>query len=148
MYEHHERRGKVTHEKVILVASAIPHLLAPGNYSYPFAYTLRPDLPGCAQFTREREASDPAWRSAGRRIRTHGEVTYKIKAYVDFNGLFSRDLFSKQALTVNSAFDWQHSALTRTTLRPPLRPPAASATATLTTPKPQPDRATTTLNQQ
>lgn len=108
VYEHHERRGKVTHEKVILVASAIPHLLAPGNYSYPFAYTLRPDLPGCAQFTREREANDPAWRSAGRRIRTHGEVTYKIKAYVDFNGLFSRDLFSKQALTVNSAFDWQH----------------------------------------
>ena len=49
---------------------------------------------------------DPAWRNSGRRLRVCGEVTYKIKAFLDVAGIFSRDLRSKQEVTVNSAFDW------------------------------------------
>lgn len=72
----------------------LPHLLPPGSYSYPFQHQLRPDLPGCAYYHTERSASDPEWKKVNRLLKVHAEVTYKIKAYVDFNGLFVRDLFS------------------------------------------------------
>ena len=106
VYEHHRHEGKVSYLKEMVVASATPHVLAAGSYSYPFSYTLRRDLPGCARYSKESEASDPAWRSSGRKLQVRAEVSYKIKAFLDVNGVFSRDLRSKQEVTVNSAFDW------------------------------------------
>jgi len=58
------------------------------------------------RYFKETEASDPAWRNSGRKLQVRAEVTYKISAFLDVNGIFSRDLRSKQEITVNSAFDW------------------------------------------
>lgn len=106
VYEHHEQDGFVAHVDDLIVVNAQPHVVAPGAYSYPFSYALRPDLPGCAQYHRERDAADPAWRAAGRRNKVHGEVSFRLKACVDVAGVFSRDLVCRYALTVNPAFDW------------------------------------------
>lgn len=78
VYEHHSRFGKTIHCKDIIVASQLPHVLMPGNYSYPFSYALRADLPGCARFSKEWRASDPHY--SNRPLRITCEVTYKIKA--------------------------------------------------------------------
>ena len=104
VYEHFSRSSKVTHFKDIVVASQIPHMLAPGSYSYPFSYPLRADVPGSARFSKRTDAMDPAWR--GRQLETRGEVVCKVKAYLDVAGLFSRDLRCVQELTVNPAFNW------------------------------------------
>ena len=105
VWEHYARSSKVTHCKDIVVASQLPHMLAPGAYSYPFAYPLRADLPGTARFRKLSEPSDPAWR--GRQLECRGEVVCKVKAYLDVSGLFSRDLRCVQEITVNPAFNWQ-----------------------------------------
>ena len=103
VYEHHQHSGRVTHMKDIIVVSTIAHMLGPGNYSYPFSYNIRADLPGCASFSKTWRASDPNYRN---QLRMSAEVTYKVKAFVDVAGLFARDLSSKQALAVNPIFDW------------------------------------------
>jgi hypothetical protein len=90
----------------VLSVSQIAHVLPPGAYSYPFSFALAPTLPGCAHYHRETDADDPAWRERGRRNKVHGEVTFRLKAYVDVSGVFSRDLVCRQALTVNPAVDW------------------------------------------
>ena len=93
--------------KDIIVVSHDTHILNPGNYSYPFSYPLRPNLPGVAFFHRETEAADPKWRASGRKNIVHGDVEYKLKVYVEQNGTaFARDLYAKQCITVNPAFDW------------------------------------------
>ena len=106
IYEHHERSGFVAHVDQVLGVSQIAHILPPGNYSYPFSFALAPTLPGCAQFHRETDAADPAWRERGRRNKVHGEVTFRLKACVDVAGVFARDLVCRYGLTVNPAFDW------------------------------------------
>ena len=105
-YTHHARQAKITHCKDLVVASQLPHMLAPGAYSYPFSYPLRPTVPGTARFSRRVDAADPAWRSAGRQLVFSGEVVCKVKAFVDVSGVFSRDLRCVQEIVVNPAFDW------------------------------------------
>jgi len=105
-YSHHRRVGKTTHLKELVCVSQVPHLLAPGSYSYPFQYILRPDLPGSARFFKKQEASDPAWRGNGRQLETSCEITFKIKAFVAVNDVFSRDIRSEQEIVVNPAFSW------------------------------------------
>ena len=105
-YQHFSRSSKVTHCKDLVVASMLPHMLAPGAYSYPFSYPLRADLPGTARFSRRVDAADPAWRNAGRQLVFSGEVVCKVKAFVDVSGIFSRDLRCVQEIVVNPAFNW------------------------------------------
>jgi hypothetical protein len=106
VYEHAHRSARDRWLKEVVVVSQIPHVLAPGQYKYPFSFQLRADLPGCASFSRESDAADPAWRSMGRKNRIFASVQYTMRACLDVNGIFSKDLKCKQGLVVNSAFDW------------------------------------------
>lgn len=106
VYEHHQHFAKDKWLKEVIVVSQLPHILAPGQYKYPFSYTLRNDLPGCAKFTRETDSADPAWRSMNKKNVINASVVYSVRACLDVNGLFSKDLKCKQELVVNSAFDW------------------------------------------
>ena len=103
-YTHTTHHGETTHLKERIVASNVAHMLTPGSYSYPFRYPLRPDLPGCARYSKTTDSKDPA--RAGRPLETFCEVVYALEAFVDVRGVFDRDLSSLQELTVNPAFNW------------------------------------------
>ena len=106
-YTHHTHTGELTHLRERIEVSRISHMLSPGSYSYPFSYPLRPDLPGCARYTKSTESHDP---KRGRPLETLCEVVYSVEAFVDVRGVFDRDLSSRQELTVNPAFNWSSMA--------------------------------------
>jgi len=105
-YIHQRRFGKTTHLKELVCVSQISHVLQPGAYSYPFQYVLRADLPGTARFSRRVDAQDPQWRGSGRQLETHCELTFKVKAFVSVNDVFSRDIRSEQEIPLNPTFNW------------------------------------------
>ncbi|RHY18790.1 hypothetical protein DYB28_006980 [Aphanomyces astaci] len=71
-------------QKIVLFN--VQHSLAPGSYIYPFQYQLPPGLPGC--FDNQSDKGVKA------------KIEYSIKGSVDVAGLFSKDLKSRQKLTV------------------------------------------------
>jgi len=107
-YEHREHFGREQVLSALVVVSAQPMLLGAGQYKYPFTFPLARDLPGCARFSRNRGAQDPAWR--GRELRTRGEIVYRLEAIYDIAGVFSADLTCSSMLTVNQYFDWAKMA--------------------------------------
>ncbi|RHY32956.1 hypothetical protein DYB32_002048 [Aphanomyces invadans] len=69
-----------------MVLFNVQHMLAPGSYIYPFQYQLPPGLPGCFD------------NQGGSGVKA--KIEYSIKGSVDVAGIFSRDLKSRQKLTV------------------------------------------------
>lgn len=94
--EHHERTGKKTLFKQTIKVSDIDHMLPPGVWVYPFSVQIPPAVPGVTKHKRKTDASDPAWRSAGRKLETKFESCFTVKAVLQTKGVFSRDLKSRQ----------------------------------------------------
>lgn len=74
----------------------------PGTYSYPFQYTLRPNLPGVVEYHRETTAKDPEWRAKDRKLESKGKIKYKFEALLDTTGGSFSDIKFKNYLVVNS----------------------------------------------
>lgn len=102
-YTHQSHAGEVVHLRERVEVSRLSLMLSPGSYSYPFRYPLRPDLPGCARYSKTAESHDPQRK---RPLETFCEVVYTVEAFVDVRGVLDRDLSSTQELIVNPAFNW------------------------------------------
>lgn len=102
-YIHTKHKCDHTHVDETIIVSNIPHTLMPGAYSYPFQYTLRPNLPGAVEYYREKTPRDPEWRAKGKKLETKGQIKYKMEAMLD---AADTDFKFKNYLVVNSAFDW------------------------------------------
>jgi hypothetical protein len=81
-----------------MVICSIPNTYMPGTYTYPFEYQLPPDLPGVFEI---EDYSGGLVRDLTCRI------SYKLKATLDVNGFFAKDLKANYHLTV-------HEQLTQT----------------------------------
>ena len=103
-YEHREHFGREQVLSALVVVSAQPMLLGAGQYKYPFTFPIPRELPGCARFSRTRQASDPAWHTTGRQLRARGEIVYRLEAIYDIAGVFAADLTCSSMLTVNQYF--------------------------------------------
>lgn len=75
--------------------ASLPGTLAPGTHEYRFAWRLPAGLPSAFRY-RDSQLN----RETNRNLRTEGEILYKIKATLDKNGFFSKDINSKRELVV------------------------------------------------
>lgn len=112
-YEHLEKKGKHTVFKDTVVVSHIDHMLPPGTYSYPFTYRIPDSVPGVSKFKRQQAASDPEWRKEGRMLEHKAQLVFTVKACLQTAGAFSKELKSRQEITVNPFFDWSRMQPTR-----------------------------------
>lgn len=105
-YTHEEKKGKHTVFKDKIVVSKVDHMLPPGTYAYPFSYTIPSYVPGVSKFKRKQMAHDPEWKKEGREIEHKATLVFTVKACLQTAGMFSRELKSRQEITVNPFFDW------------------------------------------
>jgi Arrestin (or S-antigen), N-terminal domain len=114
-YTHEEKTNKKTIFKDKITVSRVDHMLPPGTYSYPFSYQIPPQVPGVSKFKRKERARDPEWQKENREIEYKSQLVFTVKACLQTAGAFSRELKSRQELTVNPFFD----VSTTTCLTPP-----------------------------
>ena len=103
-HTHHMNKHKMLNDLVIV--SSLSHVLPPGEWQYPFSYTLRADLPGCVKYSRNDRAADPHWHQHGRMNITRAGIVYSFKAALQNGASFMREIRGKQEVIINSFFDW------------------------------------------
>ncbi len=103
-YSYRQHGGERVRFRERVEVSQLSLQLAPGAYSYPFVYPLKPDLPATASYGSSRAAQNPA--RSGRPLTTSAEVSLVLEAYVETAGVFTPDLCSRQLLTVTEAVNY------------------------------------------
>ncbi|KAJ0396770.1 hypothetical protein ATCC90586_008010 [Pythium insidiosum] len=94
--EEYEREHEFFKQKIVI--TAVPHVLQPGSYTYPFTYQLPPSLPGV--FAMERYSSMFIED-------LNASIKYKFKATLDVGGYYAKDLKANCNIVV-------HEQLTQT----------------------------------
>lgn len=105
----HEQAKHTLFKQKIQVAT-LDHVLPPGMWQYPFSYQIPASVPGVVKVKRHEDAHDPEWRSRGRKLEVKAQTIFSVKAVLETRGVFSRDLKSRQEMTVNPFFDWTRMA--------------------------------------
>lgn len=103
VFEHHTHKSKDKFFKQVITISQVGHVLPPGEWAYPFSYNLPKDFPGIVKYRKTSKARDPHHHDP---LVSEASVVFKLKACLETHGKFSRDLKSRQELTVNPYFDW------------------------------------------
>lgn len=93
VWEHHTHKSKEKIFKQVIVVSQVGHMLPPGEWAYPFSYTIPAGLPGVVKYKKSSRSSDPHWHDP---LVQEASVVFKLKACIETAGAFSRDLKSRQ----------------------------------------------------